>query len=136
VRGPGERCDEAERPGSASDVGSALELVSRGAELGPTPEYVSAPGAPGSASANEAVTVVAAVRVSEQLGPLGVGQPVHPANADAESGAAVSVTEVPVSNHAVHSGLQVIPVGTEVTSPPPETRTSSGSPVITLAAAT
>ena len=48
-----------------------------------------------------------------------VHDPVHPAKIELASGFAVSVTNVPVANFALHVEPQLIPDGLLVTLPPP-----------------
>ena len=58
---------------------------------------------------NDAVTDVLLVRFTVQvLVPL-QPPPDHPANVDPDAGVAVSVTEVPLANNALHVELQLIP---------------------------
>ena len=67
---------------------------------------------------NVAVTAWAALIVTKHV-PVPVHAPLHPANVEAPSGAAVSVTSVSESNKALQVTPQLIPAGADVTVPPP-----------------
>jgi hypothetical protein len=67
---------------------------------------------------NVAVTARAAVIDNAQV-PVPVHAPLQPANVEPLAAAAVSVTEVPLANVALHAVPQLMPVGEDVTVPAP-----------------
>jgi hypothetical protein len=82
---------------------------------------------------NDAVTEVLLARFTVQmLVPL-QPPPDHPVNVNPAAGVAVSVTEVPALNNALHTEPQLIPAGLLMTVPLPESTTvSDGDPDITV----
>jgi len=73
----------------------------------------------GPLSLNVAVTEALLVKLNEQA-PIPLHAPDHPVNVDPAFGVAVSVTEVPVLNSALHTVPQLMPAGLLVTVPLPE----------------
>src|SRR2546422_6784133 len=87
--------------------------VARSIELGVMPLT------PGSVTANIALTVVAALSVTEQVPVPEQPPPLQPVKVEPAAGAAVKVTAVPLADAAAHVAPQEMPAGPPVSGPVP-----------------